>query len=268
MTQVKAIIWDFDGVLLPYHIYPEHLDITEIHLQAVSLAIQDVARDEGMMIDVGEARQLGLDSYNTYGEGVTAAYKKYRLDRGNVHRAFHDNLYRIAVEDGWKPDSCAALKEELRHYAEERGGRHAVLTHACASNWVEPHLDSLGYRAHINHVVDLEAASFCPKGHGPEPFQKMALDLSCAFDEMVMVEDSIRNLKHAKALGMKTVLINWGCDDKYSPDYAAFVDVVFSCPEDFCKAFREKGDALFPDERRSSIFVPRQPAIVTSLTPS
>jgi putative hydrolase of the HAD superfamily len=89
-------------------------------------------------------------------------------------------------------------------------------------------LDILGIRRHFQQIVDVRDADYICK---PEPlaYQAICDRIGARPEECLLVEDNVRNLEPAKALGMVTVLVQ---DGGMSPGYAPAVDYVISSIED------------------------------------
>lgn len=269
MTGIKVAVWDADGVLFPYELYP--MDPIKFFNDISAEIVQRLFWERrGEEIERQDAFDYSISSLDRLGHSMAFLYEEHDFSPHEVHAMFMaESLARLEQDH---PDffrACPYLGYEFEKLSIERPAlQNVVLTHGCEHNWVRPLSESLGYARYIDRVFGFSAIDFKLKSSGPDAFLIVAKALNVEPHEMVMIEDTIANLLPAKALGMKTVFITGGDETKWKPEYAAFVDAVFERPADFLKAWREKGDALFPDERRSSIFVPRQPAIVTSLTPS
>jgi putative hydrolase of the HAD superfamily len=68
-------------------------------------------------------------------------------------------------------------------------------------------------------LFDIRIAAYRPKPY-PEPYQMVVASLGLPASRSVMVEDSPENLRTAKSLGMRTVLV--GTEPTSTP---SFVDV-------------------------------------------
>jgi putative hydrolase of the HAD superfamily len=58
----------------------------------------------------------------------------------------------------------------------------------------------------FEELFDIRVAAYRPKPY-PEPYHKVVTSLGLPAARCVMVEDSVENLRTAKALGMRTVLV-------------------------------------------------------------
>lgn len=81
-------------------------------------------------------------------------------------------------------------------------------------------LTCLGIRSHFETIVDIRAMNFLNK---PDPmsYEVLLNTLEVPATQCLYVEDSLRNLRPAKALGMTTVLVGNGHEPDEAVDYQA-----------------------------------------------
>ncbi|HNS51495.1 MAG TPA: pyrimidine 5'-nucleotidase [Anaerolineae bacterium] len=94
-------------------------------------------------------------------------------------------------------------------------------------------LSLLGIRRHFSRIVDVRDLHFESKPH-PAAYQRVCGLLGVRPQECVMVEDSLRNLQPAKALGMITILVS---EREPAPD--GIVDVSVRRVEEIGQALAE-----------------------------
>jgi putative hydrolase of the HAD superfamily len=91
-------------------------------------------------------------------------------------------------------------------------------------------LATLGIGHHFETIIDVRDMDYISKP-APENYPRMLALLGIAPHECVLVEDSVRNLKPAKSLGIITVLVDG--------DVAENVDFVINRVEDIERVVRE-----------------------------
>jgi putative hydrolase of the HAD superfamily len=75
-------------------------------------------------------------------------------------------------------------------------------------------LDRLGVRAHFTRIVDVRDMAYESKPH-PDAYRRICKLLDVRPESCLLVEDNVRNIQPAKALGMTTVLV---CDGQPQAD--------------------------------------------------
>ncbi|PLX87127.1 MAG: pyrimidine 5'-nucleotidase [Desulfuromonas sp.] len=85
-------------------------------------------------------------------------------------------------------------------------------------------MSALGVDELFSDVFDIRIAGYVPKPN-PAPYRKVMEALGIPGERCVMVEDSCENLRTAKQLGMKTVLIG-------QPQHHNFIDAHLDRPAD------------------------------------
>jgi putative hydrolase of the HAD superfamily len=79
-------------------------------------------------------------------------------------------------------------------------------------------LDCLHVARHFDHIVDIRAMKFENKPR-PGAYQALLDLIGAPASQCLFVEDSLRNLRPAKALGMTTLLVGNGHDPDPAVDY-------------------------------------------------
>lgn len=81
-------------------------------------------------------------------------------------------------------------------------------------------LTRLGIQSHFETIVDIRAMNFLNKPD-PQAYAALFNAIAVPASQCVFVEDSLRNLRPAKALGMTTILIGNGPEPDEAVDYQA-----------------------------------------------
>jgi len=183
---IKYILFDLDDTL-----YSRETGLMAAMGQRIHQYIQ-----ERVGLESAAARDLRHHYLQTYGTTLKGLQVHYKVDVEDYLAYVHD----VPLGDYLQPDG--ALDRVLAEIqAEKIIFTNATTEHACRV------LGFLGVEHHFNCIVDLRATNYVNK---PQPgAYRCVLDiLGARPEECVMVEDSVRNLRPAKELGMITVLVN------------------------------------------------------------
>ena len=97
---------------------------------------------------------------------------------------------------------------ELRRTLEEVRARKIIFTNSDEAHATRI-LDALGIRDLFEKIFDIEAMGFVPKPN-PEAYEAVLSYVRVSPPDCLLIDDMTRNLKPAKDLGMRTVLIGSG----------------------------------------------------------
>lgn len=93
----------------------------------------------------------------------------------------------------------------------------AIFTNADTSHAMRT-LNRLGVAHHFNAIVDIKAMGFENKPR-PKAYDALLSTLGVPPNELVLVEDSVRNIKPARALGMTTILVGGQAANSSEADF-------------------------------------------------
>jgi putative hydrolase of the HAD superfamily len=183
----RVWLFDLDNTLhdASPHIFP-----------AISRLMCDyVARKVG----VGEtaARELRDHYWLRYGATLTGLMRHHGVDPHHFLAETHDfidDLPRMVVHD-----------RALRHMLRKLPGRKIVFSNA-PRHYVEAVLALIGVQLLIDSVWTIERLGFTPKPHAAA-FRRLLHKEQLDPRRCILVEDTAANLRAAKRLGMKTVLV-------------------------------------------------------------
>jgi len=144
-----------------------------------------------------------------YGVTLQGLIRHYQVDPEDYLDYVHD----VDVSSRIDPDT------ELRQVLEQLPQRKAVFTNGSTGH-ANRVLARLGLSDQFEEIFDIRVANYLPKPFAA-PYHQVLERLGVQGNDCTMVEDSVENLKTAKQLGMKTVLVGNGPQ----PD---FVDVRIS----------------------------------------
>lgn len=192
MSNIKAVIWDLDNTLYRFNTLFE---------DACNHIAGRTARALGVDVDDEKAKEMAEKSFEQHGYSMRVFLEEHDLCRDAVHHEFHKHLDEKIL------DKSLELIETFKKYTLE----HILVTHG-SRHWAERALDHLDLRQFFpdERIFGLEDYDYQKKDESQFVF-KMAMDL-LGFDahEMIMAEDTVRNLHHPHDLGMKTVLVHHG----------------------------------------------------------
>jgi putative hydrolase of the HAD superfamily len=148
-------------------------------------------------VDEAEATRIRQGYWERYGATLLGLVRHHATDPRHFlwHTHQFENLSRMVVFD-------RALRGMLRRLP----GRKIVFSNA-PQHYTDAVLDILGIRRQFDAVWCIERLGFQPKPL-PDAFRRLLHGERIRPQQCVFVEDSPLNLKTAKRLGMKTVLIS------------------------------------------------------------
>lgn len=153
-------------------------------------------------IPPGEVSAQRMHYYRNYGTTLNGLLHDYPdLDRS----AYLQFVHAVPYEQYLRPDPV------LDTMLSEMPLKLAIFTNADTRH-AERVLEHLGIRRHFDTFVDIIATGFVNKPrHGA--YRTLFRTLGAQPHDCVLVEDSIRNIKPARELGMTTVRVGASADD-------------------------------------------------------
>lgn len=184
----KVWLFDLDNTLHDAnpHIFP-----------AISRAMGEYVATK---VGLGEtaAKELRDHYWHRYGATLTGLVRHHDVDPHHFLAKTHDflpELPRMVVHE-----------PALRHVLKRLPGRKIVFSNAPQA-YVEAVLDILGIRPLIDGVWTIERLRFTPKPH-LAAFRRLLHRERLDPCRCILVEDTATNLRAARQLGMKTVLVS------------------------------------------------------------
>jgi putative hydrolase of the HAD superfamily len=184
----KVWLFDLDNTLHDAnpHIFP-----------AISRAMGEYVATK---VGLGEtaAKELRDHYWHRYGATLTGLVRHHDVDPHHFLAKTHDflpELPRMVVHE-----------PALRHVLKRLPGRKIVFSNAPQA-YVEAVLDILGIRPLIDGVWTIERLRFTPKPH-LAAFRRLLHQERLDPCRCILVEDTAANLRAARQLGMKTVLVS------------------------------------------------------------
>lgn len=215
MQHIKHIVWDLDGVLYEYN--SAHVDAC---YEAYGLIAEKLI--DGM--DRNTAQVLARKSYDQTRAPVRIFMDEYGVDEQTFLKGFTKLL------DVSHLKANSVLHDKIKAVPTT----HNILTIA-DDHWAQRIIAHLGLETIFtpDKLFTAEKCDALHKAESPEPFRIALNAAKVDAASALMIEDSQKNLKHAKELGMTTVWVR----PKKGDVRANYTDYVFDTPEEFLDYF-------------------------------
>lgn len=201
MTAAPVWLFDLDNTLhnATPHIFP--------HINRSMTAYLE----QHLLLSTDDANALRMKYWRQYGATLLGLVRHHATDPHHFLRETHrfERLHSVVVFD-------RALKGMLK----KMPGRKIVFSNA-PRVYAESVLDIMGIRKLFDAVVGIEALNFQPKP-GMAAYRHIIRRYRLNPRRCVMIEDTAVNLRTARRLGMRTVLVGRGTR------HPAYVDVKLS----------------------------------------
>jgi putative hydrolase of the HAD superfamily len=212
---IHTILFDLDDTL-----YPRQVGIME----QIRVLILRYLRTQ-LHLSIEEAEALRGQYLQTYGTTMRGLQLDYHIDPDEYLRYVHN----VPLHEYLQPNPD--LDVALASIPQEK----IVFTNASREH-AERVLDLLGIRRHFSRIVDVRDMAYESKPQ-PAAYRRICDLLDARPTECLLVEDSVRNLRPAKALGMITVLV--GEDGNSAGDAVDYVipriEEIDLVVEDLCR---------------------------------
>lgn len=177
--------------------------------------------EQHLSLSAEEANELRIHYWHRYGATLLGLVRHHGTNPQHFLEATHrfEKLHKLIV-----------FERALRSLLRKLPGRKIVFSNG-PQRYAEAVVQTMGIRRHFNDVFGIEQMRFHPKPR-PQAFRHLLQDHRLNPKRCVLVEDTAANLRTAKRLGMKTVLV--GRDLKQP----AYVDVRIASILDLPRATR------------------------------
>jgi putative hydrolase of the HAD superfamily len=183
MSRFSAWVFDLDNTL-----YPASDLYDEIGVRMTNY----IARAVG--VDASEALRLREKYFHEYGATIVGLVRHHGVDARDFLADVHEADHSVLVVDS-----------ELRELIEGLPGQRIVFTNGGGGH-PERVLESLGLASCFDGIFDIEAAHLAPKPQR-EGYERLVNRFSIDPKQSILIEDTLRNLEPARALGFTTALI-------------------------------------------------------------
>lgn len=185
---MNAILFDLDNTL--YN--PAH-DLFSL----IDVRINRFMRD---VVEIPHAEVDGLRRryWQNYGATLQGLIRHHNIDP----ESYLDYVHDVDVTTRIKPD------HDLRNSLAKLQAPCYIFTNGSQQH-AERVTQALGITELFADIFDIRIAAYQPKPN-PEPYHGVLQALGIPARECVMIEDSVENLRQARELGMKTILVQSG----------------------------------------------------------
>ncbi len=185
---IRTILFDLDETL-----YPPQTGVME---QIRLLMLRYLG--ERLHLSPPEAEALQRHYFQVYGTTMRGLMINHQIDP----EEFLQYVHNVPLQQYLRPNPAldAALASLRQH--------KVIFTNASREHAVRV-LDLLGIRHHFERIVDVRDIGYESKPQ-PAAYRRICHLLNVRPEECAIVEDSVRNLRPAKAMGMTTVLVGDG----------------------------------------------------------
>ncbi|SNS51195.1 putative hydrolase of the HAD superfamily [Sphingomonas laterariae] len=201
LAHVDCWIFDLDNTL-----YPASADLFGRIDVKMGLFIQNL-----LGVDAQEARRIQKSYFVEHGTTLNGLMAAHGIEPREFLDFVHDIEMDALAEDRRLVEAVARLP-----------GRKLIFTNGDEA-YARRVLGRLGLSHSFEAVHDIHACAYQPKPH-PASYDAMCRALDVRPQTALFVEDMARNLRPAKALGMKTVWVNNGSDHGAHEHHPDFID--------------------------------------------
>lgn len=212
LQNVKAIVWDYDGVHYDYATFPPLKFFDDIRTRT-ALRILPVLGEE-------LARRLGEEGYALYGDAVHG-YILWARDNGHdvpvirekIFNGYHSDLFNHVVRSF--PDNITRDAETVHAFSRcTPAVQHGLATHSSIEHWARPFLKRQDLLQFFNEkaLIGLDDVNYARKTESTDALLRALAPLGVAPHQAAFAEDTLDNLRHAHANlpGLTTIFIHYG----------------------------------------------------------
>lgn len=203
MSSIEAILWDLDNTLYRF------TDDFKLHCNHAAAQAAIVC---GIDLPYEDCLKVAIESEKQYHFSLN----KFVLDHGILYKKLHFPFHE-AIETSYIKE-IVGLKDKISQLPH----RHLVITNA-SRHWATRSIDFLGLSFIFDKdaILCMEEFNFEPKARGRKGFDLAIERLSINPENIILVDDLIRNLAMASTIGIKTAHIDYGLSyvgNSFKPD--------------------------------------------------
>lgn len=194
MQKISGIIWDLDNSLYPFD---------DDFFQATKKALAKAIIELGVNMTKREAFNYAKASYPM--DTIKRLNTEFGIEKDKAFDCYYKNLDTDFIK------SDKNFVEKLK----SSDKKIAIISHA-SRDWVFRALDKIGVLGFIDNNLIMTAEDMIEGGKNDSCniFEKMLQRMELTAKEVAMVDDKDENLKYAKKIGIKTLLITYGDEKK------------------------------------------------------
>lgn len=204
LSGIQAIIWDLDGTLYRFD---------EDFLVACNHAAAKAAIHLGVPLKLDEAVEFAWQSHAQTGQSILHFLRDYEIKVEQMHDVYHELIDEKLIKTAVQTKS---LFQSLKL-------PQIIITHA-SKDWAARVLAHLGLKEYFpdTHILGKEDYQFQSKCSSPLSFDMGLEILGVKPEAVVVVEDTVKNLKIAADKNMHTALLHYGRPPKPMPSYVDY----------------------------------------------
>lgn len=201
LSHIKGLIWDLDNTLYRFD---------QAFEKACNIAAARTVQQLMPSVSFEEALAVAEKSYVEHGYSGKTLIEQYGIAYSDYHYLYHDTIDESIIEKN----------EAILMALGDIGLPNILITHA-SRRWAEKILQHLSMDDYFPHekIIALEDAGFEMKHYSSAPFIKGLELLNLPPENVLVVEDTVKNLVRPKEMGMTTVLIHHGTDNHIGQDH-------------------------------------------------
>jgi putative hydrolase of the HAD superfamily len=193
---IRTILFDLDDTLYP----PGAGIMAEIRKRILEFTMTNLDLPQE------EADALRRRYFLEYGTSMRGLQIRHQIEPDEFLHFVHDIPIEEHLEPNLELDAMLSTIEQDKVIFTNASREHA-----------ERVLNALGIRHHFSRIIDIRDMAFESKPQ-PAAYRRICDLLGLRPEECLLVEDNVRNILPAKALGMTTVLV---LDDQSPPSNEA-----------------------------------------------
>lgn len=192
LRHIRGIIWDLDNTLYRFD---------DALIEAFHIAMARAALDNGLVMDLHTAIMLARRSYAERGQSSKIFTDDYNIPLAAIHHGFHHHINEKLIT------AC----NDTRMQFERLDMQHVLITHA-SKEWALRVLRHIGLTQWFppERVFGLECHDFKRKDSSRAPFESALKALGLKAANVMMVEDTLQNLRIPHEMGMTTAFLHHG----------------------------------------------------------
>lgn len=201
LSHIKGLIWDLDNTLYRFD---------QAFEKACNIAAARTVQQLMPSVTFEEAFAAAEKSYLEHGHSGKMLIEQYGIAYSDYHYLYHDTIDESIIE----------RNEAILMALGDIDLPNILITHA-SRRWAEKALRHLSMDDYFpcDKIIALEDTEFQGKAYSAAPFIKGMEILNLPPENVLVVEDTAKNLVRPKEMGMTTVLIHHGKSNHLGLDY-------------------------------------------------
>jgi putative hydrolase of the HAD superfamily len=200
-SHIHGVLWDLDNTL--YRVEAELI-------QAFNVGVARAALRAGVPLDMDQAVAAAHRSFEEHGYSGRVFTENYGLSRVALHHELHSYI----------DEKIIRASHEVRELFATLPHKSVLITHG-AHGWAERVLTHLGLRGFFadENILAFEHFDFESKAQSRRAFDMGLSRLNLDAKDVVIVEDTVANLRVPHGMGLNTALIHHGRPPAPMPEY-------------------------------------------------